>query len=178
MGDEKDEKKVKLKNILNLALPEALAQMKNQLAEELKVKGADEIKVDLHVHIGDKINIQPQVQLQAPENVEGYLDLLERYSQLLAPVKRKVEFAGDLTENDIKWVTDHLETAVNSSAVILSTAADLNMTGIVTHRKAGDGEGTDTGKAIDLTGNGPTIKDITPEPKTKKDDDVDEGEGI
>jgi hypothetical protein len=155
MGEEKDDKKSWWQQFRE-NMPNLVFQMKNQIAEKLP------IKLTFNINTGTKIetvNIQPSIP--SDTNLDALAQILGKYYG--KPKVQKVTFTIPPGKN-IKWVTDQLNTAVNSSAITLSTMANIDIEGTVKHKKVGHGEGTDTVKPIDLT--------------PKSDKDVDEGEGI
>jgi hypothetical protein len=172
MSEENDKKSI-LEKLADWALKTTLFQMKNQLAEIIKGN-----RINLNFTLFGKTTIINQPPLPPNTNPQTLSEMLDQIAPKEPPeltVKTWEDIEESWEDSDIEWVHNQLDTAAQTAVTSVGfTMASMDAILV----KGTTPEGTDTSKAVDLTGNGPMIKDSTPQPKPKKDDDVDEGERI
>ena len=128
MSEKKDDKKSLLEWISGVIPKLTIFQIKNQLAEEAKLQGIENLTIEnltVNVTLGDtKYNVKTQFPPSTdPQSVYRVVDLI-------AP-KEPPELSGcELPPGkDAKWVNALLTTAVNSSAATVATMADIETDG-------------------------------------------------
>ncbi len=94
--------------------------MKAQGAENVNIKN---LNLNLNINIGDtNVNVKPE--LNPNTNVNALSKILDRLTPKEPP---KLSGFEPPPSEDIKWITDNLTTAVNSSAFTLSTMASTEI---------------------------------------------------
>jgi hypothetical protein len=128
MSKEKDDKKGLLEWISGVIPKIFMFQAKAQLAEEARLQGVENVKIEnlnVNINIGDTThNIKPQFPPDA--DPQAIFKVLQVLTPKEPPKLSGFEFPQG---KDIKWITDNLTTAVNSSAATLSTMATTEFYG-------------------------------------------------
>ncbi len=127
MSEEKDDKKSIKDRFLNWVLQSTWFQIKNQIAEEMKLQGSENVKVEnlnlnVNINVGDT-NVNVPTSFPPGTNIKSISDILDLIAPKSSPQLKVANLDELVNENSI-FAT--LDAAVNSSAAILSTIADLN----------------------------------------------------